>query len=163
MKKNIKNNVTVIKLLTVIFILIFLMPTTQSHNFNESTNQELINTINNILNSYHFTKKYTHGEVDCSDMSKQGRNILEQQNISSFLVYKVDPDTLEAHAWVGILENDTSIIMIDTTYGGINNVGIIMHKEKDPFYFINVSIMTFEEYAYLTGDFLESQKLYEKI
>ncbi len=163
MKKNIKNNVTVIKLLTVIFILIFLMPTTQSHNFNESTNQELINTINNILNSYHFTKEYTRGEFDCSDMSKQVMNILETHNISSFLVYKVDPDTLEAHAWVGILENDTSIIMIDTTYGGINNVGIIIHKEKDPFYFINVSIMTFDEYAYLTGDFLESQKLYEKI
>ena len=163
MKKNIKNNVTVIKLLTVIFILIFLMPTTQSHNFNESTNQELINTINNILNSYHFTKEYTRGEFDCSDMSKQVMNILELYNISSFLVYKVDPDTSEAHAWVGIFENNTSIIMIDPTYGGINNVGIIMHKEKDPFYFINVSIMTFEEYAYLTGDFLESQKLYEKI
>ena len=163
MKKNIKNNVTVIKLLTVIFILIFLMPTTQSHNFNESTNQELINTINNILNSYHFTKEYTRGEFDCSDMSKQVMNILENHNISSFLVYKVDPDTLEAHAWVGILENDTSIIMIDPTYGDINNVGIIMHKEKSPFYFSDVYIMTFEEYAYRTGDFLESQKLYEKI
>ena len=47
-------------------------------------------------------------------MAKQVMNILEQHNISSFLVYKVDPDTLEAH-------------------------------------------------AYRTGDFLESQKLYEKI
>lgn len=163
MKKNIKNNVTVIKLLTVIFILIILLPIVRSYNFNESTDQELIKNIENILDSYHFTKEYTRGEFDCSDMSKQVMNILELYNISSFLVYKVDPDTLEAHAWVGILENNTTIIMIDPTYSGINNVGIIMHKEKSPFYFINVSIMTFEEYAYLTGDFLESQKLYEKI
>ena len=163
MKKNIKNNVTVIKLLTVIFILIILLPIVRSYTFNESTDQELIKNIENILDSYHFTKEYTRGEFDCSDMSKQVMNILELYNISSFLVYKVDPDTLEAHAWVGILENNTTIIMIDPTYGSINNVGIIMHKEKDPFYFINVSIMTFEEYAYLTGDFLESQKLYEKI
>ena len=139
------------------------MPTTQSLNFNESTNQELIKNVENILDSYYFTKEYTHGEVDCSDMAKQVMNILEQHNISSFLVYKVDPDTLEAHAWVGVLENDTYIIMIDPTYGGINNVGIIMHKEKSPFYFHAVDIMTFEEYAYRTGDFLESQKLYEKI
>lgn len=146
-----------------IFILIFLMPTTQSLNFNESANQELIKNVENILDSYYFTKEYTRGEFDCSDMAKQVMNILEQHNISSFLVYKVDPDTLEAHAWVGVLENDTYIIMIDPTYGGINNVGIIMHKEKSPFYFYAVDIMTFEEYAYRTGDFLESQKLYEKI
>lgn len=139
------------------------MPTTQSLNFNESANQELIKNVENILDSYYFTKEYTRGEFDCSDMAKQVMNILEQHNISSFLVYKVDPDTLEAHAWVGILENNTSIIMIDPTYGGINNVGIIMHKEKSPFYFYAVDIMTFEEYAYRTGDFLESQKLYEKI
>ncbi|HQM07389.1 MAG TPA: lasso peptide biosynthesis protein [Bacilli bacterium] len=139
------------------------MPTTQSLNFNESTNQELIKNVENILDSYYFTKEYTRGEFDCSDMAKQVMNILEQHNISSFLVYKVDSDTLEAHAWVGILENNTSIIMIDPTYGGINNVGIIMHKEKSPFYFHAVDIMTFEEYAYRTGDFLESQKLYEKI
>ena len=139
------------------------MSTTQSLNFNESANQELIKNVENILNSYHFTKEYTHGEFDCSDMAKQVMNILEQHNISSFLVYKVDPDTLEAHAWVGILEDNTTIIMIDPTYGGINNVGIIMHKEKSPFYFHAVDIMTFEEYAYRTGDFLESQKLYEKI
>jgi hypothetical protein len=139
------------------------MPTTQSLNFNESTNQELIKNVENILDSYYFTKEYTRGEFDCSDMAKQVMNILEQHNISSFLVYKVDPDTLEAHAWVGVLENDTYIIMIDPTYGGINNVGIIMHKEKSPFYFYAVDIMTFEEYAYRTGDFLESQKLYEKI
>ena len=139
------------------------MPTTQSLNFNESANQELIKNVENILDSYYFTKEYTRGEFDCSDMAKQAMNILEQHNISSFLVYKVDPDTLEAHAWVGVLENDTYIIMIDPTYGGINNVGIIMHKEKSPFYFHAVDIMTFEEYAYRTGDFLESQKLYEKI
>ena len=139
------------------------MPTTQSLNFNESVNQELIKNVENILDSYYFTKEYTHAEFDCSDMVKQVMNILEQHNISSFLVYKVDPDTLEAHAWVGVLENDTYIIMIDPTYGGINNVGIIMHKEKSPFYFHAVDIMTFEEYAYRTGDFLESQKLYEKI
>ena len=139
------------------------MPTTQSLNFNESANQELIKNVENILDSYYFTKEYTRGEFDCSDMAKQVMNILEQHNISSFLVYKVDPDTLEAHAWVGILENNTSIIMIDPTYGGINNVGIIVHKEKSPFYFHAVDIMTFEEYAYRTGDFLESQKLYEKI
>lgn len=139
------------------------MPTTQSLNFNESANQELIKNVENILDSYYFTKEYTHGEFDCSDMAKQVMNILEQHNISSFLVYKVDPDTLEAHAWVGVLENDTYIIMIDPTYSGINNVGIIMHKEKSPFYFHAVDIMTFEEYAYRTGDFLESQKLYEKI
>ncbi len=139
------------------------MPTTQSLNFNESVNQELIKNVENILDSYYFTKEYTRGEFDCSDMAKQVMNILEQQNISSFLVYKVDPDTLEAHAWVGVLENDTYIIMIDPTYGSINNVGIIMHKEKSPFYFHAVDIMTFEEYAYRTGDFLESQKLYEKI
>jgi hypothetical protein len=139
------------------------MPTTQSLNFNESANQELIKNVENILDSYYFTKEYTRGEFDCSDMAKQVMNILEQHNISSFLVYKVDPDTLEAHAWVGVLENDTYIIMIDPTYGGINNVGIIMHKEKSPFYFYAVDIMTFEEYAYRTGDFLESQKLYEKI
>ena len=139
------------------------MPSVQSYDFEESTNQELITEVESILNSYHFTKEYTHGEFDCSDMSKQVMNILEQHNISSFLVYKVDPDTLEAHAWVGVLENNTSIIMIDPTYGGINNVGIIMHKEKSPFYFYAVDIMTFEEYAYRTGDFLESQKLYEKI
>jgi len=139
------------------------MPTTQSLNFNESVNQELIKNVENILDSYYFTKEYTRGEFDCSDMAKQVMNILEQHNISSFLVYKVDPDTLEAHAWVGVLENDTYIIMIDPTYGGINNVGIIMHKEKSPFYFYAVDIMTFEEYAYRTGDFLESQKLYEKI
>ena len=139
------------------------MPTTQSLNFNESTNQELIKNVENILDSYYFTKEYTRGEFDCSDMAKQVMNILEQHNISSFLVYKVDPDTLEAHAWVGVLENDTYIIMIDPTYSGINNVGIIMHKEKSPFYFHAVDIMTFEEYAYRTGDFLESQKLYEKI
>jgi len=139
------------------------MPTTQSLNFNESANQELIKNVENILDSYYFTKEYTRGEFDCSDMAKQVMNILEQHNISSFLVYKVDSDTLEAHAWVGILENNTSIIMIDPTYGGINNVGIIMHKEKSPFYFHAVDIMTFEEYAYRTGDFLESQKLYEKI
>jgi len=139
------------------------MPTTQSLNFNESANQELIKNVENILDSYYFTKEYTRGEFDCSDMAKQVMNILEQHNISSFLVYKVDPDTLEAHAWVGILENNTSIIMIDPTYGGINNVGIIMHKEKSPFYFYAVDIMTFEEYAYRTKDFLESQKLYEKI
>ena len=139
------------------------MPTTQSLNFNESANQELIKNVENILDSYYFTKEYTRGEFDCSDMAKQVMNILEQHNISSFLVYKVDPDTLEAHAWVGILENNTYIIMIDPTYGGINNVGIIMHKEKSPFYFHAVDIMTFEEYAYRTGDFLESQKLYEKI
>lgn len=139
------------------------MPTTQSLNFNESANQELIKNVENILDSYYFTKEYTSGEFDCSDMAKQVMNILEQHNISSFLVYKVDPDTLEAHAWVGVLENDTYIIMIDPTYGGINNVGIIMHKEKSPFHFHAVDIMTFEEYAYRTGDFLESQKLYEKI
>ena len=139
------------------------MPSVQSYDFEESTNQELITEVESILNSYHFTKEYTHGEFDCSDMAKQVMNILEQHNISSFLVYKVDPDTLEAHAWVGILENNTSIIMIDPTYGDINNVGIIMHKEKSPFYFHAVDIMTFEEYAYRTGDFLESQKLYEKI
>lgn len=139
------------------------MPTTQSLNFNESANQELIKNVENILDSYYFTKEYTRGEFDCSDMAKQVMNILEQHNISSFLVYKVDPDTLEAHAWVGVLENDTYIIMIDPTYGGINNVGIIMHKEKSPFYFHAVDIMTFEEYAYRTEDFLESQKLYEKI
>ena len=139
------------------------MPTTQSLNFNESANQELIKNVENILDSYYFTKEYTRGEFDCSDMAKQVMNILEQHNISSFLIYKVDPDTLEAHAWVGVLENDTYIIMIDPTYGGINNVGIIMHKEKSPFYFHAVDIMTFEEYAYRTGDFLESQKLYEKI
>lgn len=139
------------------------MPTTQSLNFNESVNQELIKNVENILDSYYFTKEYTRGEFDCSDMAKQVMNILEQHNISSFLVYKVDPDTLEAHAWVGVLENNTYIIMIDPTYGGINNVGIIMHKEKSPFYFHAVDIMTFEEYAYRTGDFLESQKLYEKI
>lgn len=139
------------------------MPSVQSYDFEESTNQELITEVESILNSYHFTKEYTRGEFDCSDMAKQVMNILEQHNISSFLVYKVDPDTLEAHAWVGVLENDTSIIMIDPTYGGINNVGIIMHKEKSPFYFYAVDIMTFEEYAYRTGDFLESQKLYEKI
>ena len=139
------------------------MPSVQSYDFEESTNQELITEVESILNSYHFTKEYTHGEFDCSDMAKQVMNILEQHNISSFLVYKVDPDTLEAHAWVGILENNTSIIIIDPTYGGINNVGIIMHKEKSPFYFHAVDIMTFEEYAYRTGDFLESQKLYEKI
>ena len=139
------------------------MPTTQSLNFNESVNQELIKNVENILDSYYFTKEYTRGEFDCSDMAKQVMNILEQHNISSFLVYKVDPDTLEAHAWVGILENNTSIIMIDPAYSGINNVGIIMHKEKSPFYFSDVYIMTFEEYAYRTGDFLESQKLYEKI
>jgi len=139
------------------------MPTTQSLNFNESANQELIKNVENILDSYYFTKEYTRGEFDCSDMAKQVMNILEQHNISSFLVYKVDPYTLEAHAWVGVLENDTYIIMIDPTYGGINNVGIIMHKEKSPFYFHAVDIMTFEEYAYRTGDFLESQKLYEKI
>lgn len=139
------------------------MSTTQSLNFNESANQELIKNVENILDSYYFTKEYTRGEFDCSDMAKQVMNILEQHNISSFLVYKVDPDTLEAHAWVGVLENDTYIIMIDPTYGGINNVGIIMHKEKSPFYFHAVDIMTFEEYAYRTGDFLESQKLYEKI
>jgi len=139
------------------------MPTTQSLNFNESANQELIKNVENILDSYYFTKEYTRGEFDCSDMAKQVMNILEQHNISSFLVYKVDPDTLEAHAWVGVLENDTYIIMIDPTYSGINNVGIIMHKEKSPFYFHAVDIMTFEEYAYRTGDFLESQKLYEKI
>lgn len=139
------------------------MPTTQSLNFNESVNQELIKNVENILDSYYFTKEYTRGEFDCSDMAKQVMNILEQHNISSFLVYKVDPDTLEAHAWVGVLENDTYIIMIDPTYGDINNVGIIMHKEKSPFYFHAVDIMTFEEYAYRTGDFLESQKLYEKI
>lgn len=139
------------------------MPTTQSLNFNESANQELIKNVENILDSYYFTKEYTRGEFDCSDMAKQVMNILEQHNISSFLVYKVDHDTLEAHAWVGVLENDTYIIMIDPTYGGINNVGIIMHKEKSPFYFHAVDIMTFEEYAYRTGDFLESQKLYEKI
>ena len=139
------------------------MPTTQSLNFNESVNQELIKNVENILDSYYFTKEYTRGEFDCSDMAKQVMNILEQHNISSFLVYKVDPDTLEAHAWVGVLENDTYIIIIDPTYGGINNVGIIMHKEKSPFYFYAVDIMTFEEYAYRTGDFLESQKLYEKI
>lgn len=139
------------------------MPTTQSLNFNESANQELIKNVENILDSYYFTKEYTRGEFDCSDMAKQVMNILEQHNISSFLVYKVDPDTLEAHAWVGVLENDTYIIMIDPTYGGINNVGIIMHKEKSPFYFHAVDIMTFEEYVYRTGDFLESQKLYEKI
>ena len=139
------------------------MPTTQSLNFNESVNQELIKNVENILDSYYFTKEYTRGEFDCSDMAKQVMNILEQHNISSFLIYKVDPDTLEAHAWVGVLENDTYIIMIDPTYGGINNVGIIMHKEKSPFYFHAVDIMTFEEYAYRTGDFLESQKLYEKI
>ena len=139
------------------------MPSVQSYDFEESTNQELITEVESILNSYHFTKEYTHGEFDCSDMAKQVMNILEQHNISSFLVYKVDPDTLEAHAWVGVLENDTYIIMIDPTYSGINNVGIIMHKEKSPFYFHAVDIMTFEEYAYRTGDFLESQKLYEKI
>jgi len=139
------------------------MPSVQSYDFEESTNQELITEVESILNSYHFTKEYTRGEFDCSDMAKQVMNILEQHNISSFLVYKVDPDTLEAHAWVGVLENDTYIIMIDPTYGGINNVGIIMHKEKSPFYFHAVDIMTFEEYAYRTGDFLESQKLYEKI
>ena len=139
------------------------MPSVQSYDFEESTNQELITEVESILNSYHFTKEYTHGEFDCSDMSKQVMNILESHNINSFLAYKVDSSTLEAHAWISILENSTSAIMIDPTYGGINNVGIIMHKEKDPFYFINVSIMTFEEYAYLTGDFLESQKLYEKI
>lgn len=139
------------------------MPTTQSLNFNESTNQELIKNVENILDSYYFTKEYTRGEFDCSDMAKQVMNILEQHNISSFLVYKADPDTLEAHAWIGVLENDTYIIMIDPTYGGINNVGIIMYKEKSPFYFHAVDIMTFEEYAYRTGDFLESQKLYEKI
>jgi len=139
------------------------MPTTQYIIFNESANQELIKNVENILDSYYFTKEYTRGEFDCSDMAKQVMNILEQHNISSFLVYKVDPDTLEAHAWVGVLENDTYIIMIDPTYGGINNVGIIMHKEKSPFYFHAVDIMTFEEYAYRTGDFLESQKLYEKI
>lgn len=139
------------------------MPSVQSYDFEESTNQELITEVESILNSYHFTKEYTHREFDCSDMAKQVMNILEQHNISSFLVYKVDPDTLEAHAWVGVLENDTYIIMIDPTYGGINNVGIIMHKEKSPFYFHAVDIMTFEEYAYRTGDFLESQKLYEKI
>ena len=139
------------------------MPSVQSYDFEESTNQELITEVESILNSYHFTKEYTRGEFDCSDMAKQVMNILEQHNISSFLVYKVDPDTLEAHAWVGILENNTSIIMIDPTYGGINNVGIIMHKEKSPFYFHAVDIMTFEEYAYRTKDFLESQKLYEKI
>ena len=139
------------------------MPSVQSYDFEESTNQELITEVESILNSYHFTKEYTHGEFDCSDMSKQVMNILEQQNISSFLVYKVDPSTLEAHAWVSVVENSTSAIMIDPTYGGINNVGIIMHKEKSPFYFYAVDIMTFEEYAYRTGDFLESQKLYEKI
>ena len=89
------------------------MPTTQSLNFNESANQELIKNVENILDSYYFTKEYTRGEFDCSDMAKQVMNILEQHNISSFLVYKVDPDTLEAHAWVGVLENDTYIIMID--------------------------------------------------
>lgn len=140
-----------------------LIPTSQSQNFDESSNKELITKIRNILDSYHFTKEYTRGEFDCSDMSKQVMNILELYNINSFLVYKVDPDTLEAHAWVGVLENNTSIIMIDPTYGGINNVGIIMNKKENPFYFFNVSIMTFEEYAYRTGDFLESQKLYEKI
>ena len=139
------------------------MPSVQSYDFEESTNQELITEVESILNSYHFTKEYTHGEFDCSDMSKQVMNILEQQNISSFLVYKVDPSTLEAHAWVSVVENSTFAIMIDPTYGGINNVGIIMHKEKSPFYFYAVDIMTFEEYAYRTGDFLESQKLYEKI
>jgi len=139
------------------------MPSVQSYDFEESTNQELITEVESILNSYHFTKEYTRGEFDCSDMSKQVMNILEQQNISSFLVYKVDPSTLEAHAWVSVFENSTFAIMIDPTYGGINNVGIIMHKEKSPFYFSDVYIMTFEEYAYRTGDFLESQKLYEKI
>src|SRR5574344_765202 len=125
-----------------------LIPTSQSQNFDESSNKELITKIRNILDSYHFTKEYTRGEFDCSDMSKQVMNILELYNINSFLVYKVDPDTLEAHAWVCVLENDTSIIMIDPTYGGINNVGIIMNKKENPFYFFNVSIMTFEEYAY---------------
>ena len=139
------------------------MPIVQSYNFNESTNQELIKNVENILDSYHFTKEYVRGEFDCSDMSKQVMNILECHDISSFLAYKVDSSTLEAHAWISILENSTSAIMIDPTYGGINNVGIIMHKEKSPFYFSDVYIMTFEEYAYRTGDFLESQKLYEKI
>lgn len=96
-------------------------------------------------------------------MAKQVMNILEQHNISSFLVYKVDPDTLEAHAWVGVLENDTYIIMIDPTYGGINNVGIIMHKKENPFYFSDVTLMTFEEYVYLTNDSSTKLKLYEKI
>lgn len=58
------------------------MPTTQSLNFNESTNQELIKNVENILDSYYFTKEYTRGEFDCSDMAKQVMNILEQHNIS---------------------------------------------------------------------------------
>ena len=57
------------------------MPTTQSLNFNESVNQELIKNVENILDSYYFTKEYTHGEFDCSDMAKQVMNILEQHKI----------------------------------------------------------------------------------
>ena len=57
------------------------MPTTQSLNFNESANQELIKNVENILDSYYFTKEYTRGEFDCSDMAKQVMNILEQHKI----------------------------------------------------------------------------------
>ena len=70
------------------------MPTTQSLNFNESTNQELIKNVENILDSYYFTKEYTHGEFDCSDMAKQVMNILEQHNISSFLVCQLPANEL---------------------------------------------------------------------
>ena len=70
------------------------MPSVQSYDFEESTNQELITEVESILNSYHFTKEYTHGEFDCSDMAKQVMNILEQHNISSFLVCQLPANEL---------------------------------------------------------------------
>jgi hypothetical protein len=109
-----------------------------------SINHSLIKKVNNILNSYKYTKEYQENTFDCSDKSTICFQLLQAEGLEPWMAYRFS--NMGAHIWIIVFDKWKKGIFIECCYTKDNRLGKLVGGNSKNFEYDSAWLMEPREY-----------------
>jgi len=109
-----------------------------------SINHSLIKKVNNLLNSYKYTKEYQENIFDCSDRAVVCFKLLQAEGLEPKLAYRFS--NKGAHTWIIAFDKWKKGIFVECCYTEDNKLGKLVNGNSKYFEYDSAWLMEPSEY-----------------